>query len=89
MRLLRNIRNWAWGQIIREVPEDDAFCAFDCCNTHCAEGEWKTCMRRLDRAAGILMPAKRPPSKAVAESMTLKNVTRRQGFCHQDKFGEN
>jgi len=43
----------------------------------------------LGPCSGILMPAKRPPSKAVAESMTLKNVTRRQGFCHQDKFGEN
>ena len=30
MNLLRNSWDWAWGQIIGEVPAEDALCEFDC-----------------------------------------------------------
>jgi hypothetical protein len=58
MNLLRNIWGWVAGQFFREVPKDDALCEFDCRKPQCYEGEWEKCMRRLQRAAGELMPAK-------------------------------
>jgi len=36
------------------------------------ESEWENCTRRLQRAAGELMPAKEPASEAVAESTPAK-----------------
>jgi hypothetical protein len=68
MNLLQNVWNWVSGQIIGEVPEEDALCEFDCRRLQCAEGEWESCERRLHRAAGELMPAKKPPLVAIAES---------------------
>jgi len=68
MNLFQNIWKWVSGQIIGEVPEEDALCEFDCPRLQCSEGEWETCERRLDRAAGELMPAKKPPLVAIAES---------------------
>ena len=74
MKLLRNIWDWAWGQIIREVPADDALCEFDCRKPQCTEGEWENCVRRLQRAAGELMPTNRPTSEAVAELTPTKEA---------------
>ena len=58
MILLRNIWDWVGGQIVGEVPEDDAVCEFDCRKPQCTEREWENCPRRLQHAAGQLMPAK-------------------------------
>jgi len=76
MNLLRNIWEWVQGQFVSEVPEDDALCEFDCRKPQCIEGEWENCTRRLQHAAGELMPAKKPASKALAESTPANNVVR-------------
>ena len=51
-------RFWRWlrDQIIQEVPEDSALCEFDCRKEQCTMGEWESCERRLNKAAGELMP---------------------------------
>ncbi len=61
MNLLRNIWDWAMGHIVSEVSDDDALCEFDCRKPQCAEGEWEYCTRRLQQAAGELMPTKASP----------------------------
>lgn len=77
MNLLRNIWDWVQEQFVDWVPEDDALCEFDCRKPQCNEGEWENCTRRLQRAAGELMPAKEPASsEAVAESAPADNVMR-------------
>jgi hypothetical protein len=65
MNLFRNIWGWAQGHIVREISEDDALCEFDCRKPQCFEGEWEDCTRRLQQAAGELMPTKAPPSENV------------------------
>ncbi|MGA9056015.1 MAG: hypothetical protein WB763_05825 [Terriglobia bacterium] len=72
MNLLQNIWDWVQGQFVGWVPEDDALCEFDCRKPQCMESEWENCTRRLQRAAGELMPAKEPASEAVAESTPAK-----------------
>ncbi len=47
---------WFSGQLLGEVPDDTALGAFDCKRAPCPEGEWATCERRINRAAGELMP---------------------------------
>lgn len=79
MKLLRNIRDWAWGQFIGEVPADDALCEFDCRKLQCAGGEWENCVRRLHRAAGELMPVNEANLEAVAD-LTPTNAVIRQDF---------
>jgi len=76
MKRLQNIWDWAWGHIISEVPAEDALCEFDCHKPQCTEREWENCVRRLQRAAGELMPAKRPTPEAVAE-LTLAHAVSR------------
>jgi len=51
-------RAWRWvkDQIVQDVPEDSALCAFDCSKDQCTLEEWETCERRLTNAAGELMP---------------------------------
>jgi hypothetical protein len=68
MNLLRNVWNWISGQIVGEVPEQDAICEFDCPRLQCTEGDWDGCERRLHRAAGELMPTEKPPLVALMES---------------------
>ena len=67
MKLLRNIWNWTWEQLVGEVPEYDAICAFDCRKPQCTEGEWENCARRLDSVAEQSKHAKQPPSEAVID----------------------
>jgi hypothetical protein len=67
MKLLRNIWDWTWKQLVGEVPEDDAICAFDCRKPQCTEGEWENCARRLDSVAERSKHAKQPPSEAVID----------------------
>jgi len=38
------------------VPEEIALCEFDCQKVNCTATEWKTCKRRIEKAAGELMP---------------------------------
>jgi hypothetical protein len=74
VNLLLDIWAWAKGHIVSEVCEADALCEFDCRKPQCAEGEWEYCTRRLQQAAGELMPTKGPPSGAVAESMPANDA---------------
>jgi len=53
--LTRALR-WLKDQLVREVPPEDALCEFDCRKEQCFYDEWATCERRLNRAAGELMP---------------------------------
>ena len=68
MNLLRNVWDRVRRQIVCEVPETDALCEFDCRRLQCTEGEWETCERRLRRAAGELMPARRMSPEPVVVS---------------------
>jgi hypothetical protein len=58
MRPFRDICDRVWGQVISEVPENHALCEYDCRKPQCTEREWENCERRLQHAAGQLMPAK-------------------------------
>ena len=51
-------RIWQWlkGQFVGEVPDAIELCEYDCRKNQCTLGEWETCDRRMDRAAGELMP---------------------------------
>jgi hypothetical protein len=73
MNFFQNIWKWLSDQIIGEVPEDGALCEFDCRRLQCVEGEWDTCERRLHRAAGELMPARKPPLVVLAESRAAQD----------------
>ena len=57
-------RSWQWlrNQIVQEVPEDSALCEFDCHKGQCTTEEWKNCDRRLNKAAGELMPSPKKTS---------------------------
>lgn len=56
-RLIR--RGWRWlrDQFVQNVPEDSALCEFDCRKGQCTMEEWQNCERRLNNAAGELMPS--------------------------------
>jgi hypothetical protein len=45
--ILKKWRIWLKGQLIRDVPPEDAFCEFECKESECQLGHWKTCKRRL------------------------------------------
>jgi hypothetical protein len=53
------VKVWQWfrGQIIQPVPEETAVCEFDCRKLDCSMGEWESCDRRINHAAGELMPS--------------------------------
>jgi hypothetical protein len=57
-------RAWSWlgSELIQDVPEESALCEFDCRKPQCTYKEWSSCRRRLERAAGELMPAPNPQS---------------------------
>jgi hypothetical protein len=74
MKLLQNVLDWTWGQIIGDVPEDSAICEYDCRKSECTDLEWQNCMRRLQRAAGELMPAERSRLEALSESTPVNNA---------------
>jgi len=56
---------WGWlrGKIAADVPAGDALCEFDCRKSQCYLDEWETCERRLQNAAGELMPSQEPASE--------------------------
>lgn len=68
------LARWLSEQIVGDVPAGDEICAFDCRKGQCTAGEWETCRRRLDRAAGELMPAEAEAS-AQLELFDAENGT--------------
>jgi hypothetical protein len=54
---LQRFSQWVLCQIVKDVPEGDALCEFDCRKGQCTQAEWVTCERRLNLAQGELMPA--------------------------------
>jgi hypothetical protein len=48
--------HWVLNELIQDVPEESALCEFDCRRAQCTQGEWSSCSRRLNSAAGELMP---------------------------------
>ena len=75
MKFFQNVLEWSRGQFIGEVPEDSAICEFDCRKSECGEVEFQNCKRRLERAAGELMPAERSSLEALAESTSVNDAT--------------
>lgn len=66
-------RVWRWlkGQIVQDVPQADALCAYDCRKQQCTEEEWATCDRRINKAAGELWPeANAAPRGEATQSAT-------------------
>jgi hypothetical protein len=53
---------WFSGHLLGEGHDDIALGAFDCKRTPGPEEEWATCERRINRAAGELMPEPSSPS---------------------------
>jgi hypothetical protein len=45
--IFRNWRTWLKGQIIADVPPEDAFCEFECRKSECRLGHWAQCKNRL------------------------------------------
>ena len=60
MNLVRSAWGWLRRQVVEDVPAGDALCEFDCRKSQCYEGEWEICERRLQNAAGELMPSPKP-----------------------------
>lgn len=50
---------WDWFKngLVQVVPEDIAFCAYDCREPECRHGEWETCEKRLLGGAVYVAPA--------------------------------
>jgi hypothetical protein len=63
---LSRLSQWAKDWVAQDVPEDIALCAFDCSKGQCTLEEWESCERRLNNAAGELMPAKEGHPKEAA-----------------------
>jgi hypothetical protein len=59
---------------VRDVPEDNWLCEFDCLKPQCKQGEWKNCERRLKHASWLLVAAKKPATEVVAESKPGNDV---------------
>ena len=68
MSIPRDCWNWLRRQLVDDVPQGDAVCEFDCRKPQCTMGEWDTCERRVRRAAGELMPDKKPAASTPARS---------------------
>jgi hypothetical protein len=54
-------RAWRWlaHELVQDAPEDIALCEFDCRKPQCTYSDWLNCERRLKKAEGELMPARR------------------------------
>ena len=70
MSFVRTAWGWLRRQVVDDVPPGDALCEFDCRKSQCNEGEWETCERRLQNAAGELMPSPKPASDQTPEQTT-------------------
>ena len=58
--LRRKFWEWLKSQIVRDVPEADGLCEYDCRAQQCTTEEWATCERRIHKAAGELWPESSP-----------------------------
>ncbi len=67
---LKRLWRWAKDQVVQDVSEDSALCAFDCQKGQCTQDEWEACERRLHKAAGELMPADAEPVKERTEHVS-------------------
>jgi len=76
MSFVRFTWDWLRRQVVDDVPAADALCEFDCRKPECSVGEWKTCERRLEGAAGELMPPQEPASDL--EAPRSNNIGRRR-----------
>ena len=47
---------WLKGQIVVEVPPENAVCEFDCRKEQCRYDEWASCERRLSYMASPSAP---------------------------------
>lgn len=75
MKFVRSAWGWLWRQVVEDVPAGDAICEFDCRKSQCQVGEWETCERRLQEAAGELMPSQEPAIRPdAAEKVTTSKV---------------
>jgi hypothetical protein len=71
MKLVRSAWEWLRRQVVDDVPPADALCEFDCRKPQCSVDEWETCDRRLQNAAGELMPTPAPaPDPAPEQERT-------------------
>jgi hypothetical protein len=61
---VNSFSNWILNQIVQDAPDDSALCAFDCRRVQCTQDEWAACDRRLQHAAGELMPQMQPIPRA-------------------------
>lgn len=43
------LRCWRWlkSQWVRDVPEELAYCEYQCATNQCYLGEWERCQRRM------------------------------------------
>jgi hypothetical protein len=55
-RLWQKIQNIK-DEVVQTVPEEIAFCEFDCRALSCSAQQWKTCERRIRDAESKLTPA--------------------------------
>jgi hypothetical protein len=69
--LLTRLWRWAADQIVQDAPEGSELCAFDCKKAQCTHQEWEVCQRRLNKAAGELMPADEDSSKEHTKPSSL------------------
>jgi hypothetical protein len=53
---LSGLWRWVKSELVGEVPQGDALCAFDCPRNQCHRSEWAACTRRLAQAEGELWP---------------------------------
>ena len=49
---MRRMVMWLKKEIAQYVPDDIAYCEFDCGKKQCLYGEWSTCKRRLETLPG-------------------------------------
>ena len=65
IRIFRRAWGFLKGQVILDVPDDDAPCEFNCRVNQCTLGEWETCESRLRTLARKTAPSE-PPNAAGA-----------------------
>ena len=44
---LKKAGRWLKGEIVQDVPDEDALCEFFCTKKQCKLGDWASCKRRL------------------------------------------
>lgn len=70
MKVVHSVLGWFTRQVVQDVPAGDALCEFDCRKLQCHVGEWESCERRLQNAAGELMPSQKLAAEQTPERST-------------------